>query len=111
MKPLDLRPANIEIVTPGEFLEIYANEMGNIASAEVVPGRLGDARLGGVIVVKRKRPVYQSPFLVRGENGRAITGARPAFRLNLLGHIGRIIRHLEILTPGVYQANRDQCLL
>ena len=94
MKPLNLQPSSTQIVSPERFLEIFANEPDNIAYAEVIPGRLGDVRLGGLIILKRKKHVYQYPSLAGDKNGTTVPANRSAIRANVLGEIGRIIKRL-----------------
>jgi hypothetical protein len=48
------QPGFIEIVTPKRFVELYNSQRSNIASAQVIPGQLGE--LGSQIVVTFKQP-------------------------------------------------------
>jgi hypothetical protein len=84
MKTLDLSPNSTEIVSPEHFLQILADEPGNIAYAEVIPGRLGD--LDGLILIRRKRPVHS----LRGRYGRSSSPRRTDF----FSEFGRIIGSL-----------------
>ena len=54
---IDLEPTYTEVVTPSEYVRIFKEDRDRIESARVVPPRLGDDNFG-VIVIKRKTPLY-----------------------------------------------------
>src|SRR5690349_19665959 len=94
MKPLNLQPNTTELVSPERFLEILAQEPGNIAYAEVIPGNLGGPHLGGKILIRRKKTVFQYQSLNGDHHGESAPATRSSTRASLLGEIGRIIHRI-----------------
>lgn len=57
-----VEPSYTELVSPARFLKIYKTASNDIESVRIIPAALGSAVFGGRLLVRRKTPIYRTPF-------------------------------------------------
>lgn len=66
---IEALPGSMDVFTPAEYAELYAREADNIEKVVFKPYPLGSGKIGGIFIVKFKRPISRAHFKRTPQNG------------------------------------------